>query len=243
MPFVNISLIAISSLIFFWELAIGPSDRQLLFYKWGLIADELANGHSYTTLTTPFGRSFDITSPIPNWGTIFSAMFLHADVLHFASNMVFLWVFGDNVEDRLGHLTYLGFYLGAGLAAAWMQIGINMDSQVPMIGASGAIAGVLAAYFVLHPYSQVRTAIFFFFITFVRIPAVYLLGFWLLLQFWGGIGDLGPSAQSGGTAYWAHIGGFLAGILGIVSLKVLIWHERPWPKRTEPPTRPYQERF
>jgi len=233
-PYVNIGIIAISGLIFFWELVLGPTDRQLLFYKWGLIADELAHGHSFEVLEGPLGASFDIKSPIPTWGTVFTSMFLHADVLHFVFNMIFLWVFGDNVEDRLGHVKYLLFYLGAGVAAAWAQVAINMDAQVPMIGSSGAIAGVLGGYLLMYPYSQVRTAIFFFFITFVRIPAAWLLGFWILLQFWGGIGDLGPSAQSGGTAYWAHIGGFAAGLLGIAGFKLLVWRDRLWPRRPSP---------
>ena len=242
-PYVNIALIALSGLVFLYELVQGPLDRELMFYRWGLIARELSQGVSFTELRT-FTGTFDIESPIPTWGTVFTSMFLHGDILHFGFNMVFLWVFGDNVEDRLGHVKYLLFYLAAGLGAAWTQVAINMDAQVPMIGASGAIAGVLGAYLLLYPFSQVRTVIIFFLITFVRIPAVWLLGFWLLIQFLGGIGDLGPSAQSGGTAYWAHIGGFAVGLLAVVGLKLLVWREPLWPR---PPTRtdfwPWERRY
>ena len=229
-PYVNMGIIAICGLVFLFELTQGPVDRQLLFFRWGLIARELSEGISFSQLD--LGTVvLDIDSPIPTWGTVFSSMFIHADIMHFGFNMVFLWVFGDNVEDRLGHVKYLLFYLGAGLAAAWTQVGIDMNAEVPLIGASGAIAGVLGAYLLLYPFSQVRTLVIFFFITFVRIPAVWLLGFWLALQFFGGIGSLGPSAQSGGTAYWAHIGGFVAGLLAVAGLKLILWREPLWPRR------------
>ena len=148
--------------------------------------------------------------------------------MHFLGNMVFLWVFGDDVEDALGHLKYLLFYLGCGLAAAWTQVAVNMDSQVPTIGASGAIAGVLGAYILLHPYSRINTLVFFFFITVVRIPALYLLGFWFLLQFFNGLGSLGPVAQTTGVAYWAHVGGFVAGV-ALVALYLKLRGQPVWP--------------
>ena len=233
-PYVNMGLIVLSGLVFLLELSMGPSERMLFFYRYGLIARELSEGISFAQLDTG-ARLLDIESPIPTWGTVFSSMFIHADIMHFIFNMVFLWVFGDNVEDRLGHVKYLLFYLGAGLAAAWTQVAIDMNAEVPLIGASGAIAGVLGAYLLMYPFSQIRTVIIFFFITFVRIPAVWLLGFWLALQFFGGLGSLGPSAQSGGTAYWAHIGGFVAGLLVVAGLKFLLWREPLWPR---PPTRP-----
>ena len=122
--------------------------------------------------------------------------------MRFAANTLFLWVSGDNIQDRSGHLQYLLFYLAAGVAAIWLQIATNTMSQIPMIGASEAIAGVLAAYLLLFPYNRIRTTVVLF-ITFVRIPAVYLFGFWFLLQFISCFGSLGPSAQAGGTAYWA----------------------------------------
>ena len=234
-PYVNIALISITGLIFLYELALGPTERSLFFYRYGLIAREITEGISFEVIRADGGALLDIESPIPTWGTVFTSMFIHADFFHFAFNMLFLWVFGDNIEDRMGHLKYLLLYLGGGLAATWTQIAIFPNAEVPLIGASGAIAAVLGAYLLLYPLSKIRTMIFFFFITFVRIPAALLLGFWLLLQFVSGIGDLGPSAQSGGTAYWAHIGGFGAGLLAAVAFKVLLWKEPLWPRRRGPP--------
>ena len=230
-PFINWTLIGLCTVVFVYELVIGASGRLVFFYQFGVIPAELAGGINYDSLTTPVG-AFNIASPISNWLTMFTSMFIHGDWMHFASNMLFLWVFGDNIEDRFGHLRYLLFYLAAGIAAVWLQVATNTTSQIPTIGASGAIAGVLGAYLFLFPYSRVRTAVIFFFITFVRIPALYLLGFWFLLQFIGGVGSLGPSAQTGGTAYWAHVGGFVLGI-GVVMLYKLATRQRLWPKRSK----------
>ncbi|MSQ25011.1 MAG: rhomboid family intramembrane serine protease [Dehalococcoidia bacterium] len=126
-------------------------------------------------------------------------MFMHGGVLHILGNMVFLWVFGDNVEDRLGHVGYLAFYLAAGVAATWTQVAIDMDSRTPLIGASGAIAGVLGAYLLLYPFNQVKTLVVFIFITVTRIPAMYLLAIWFALQFFSGIGSLTPAFGEGGV--------------------------------------------
>jgi membrane associated rhomboid family serine protease len=144
--------------------------------------------------------------------SIFTSMFLHANLLHIGGNMLFLWVFGNNVEDRMGPAVFLLFYLAAGVVAALAQVLISPDSQVPLIGASGAIAGTLGAYIVLYPRARVLTAIFFFFITLVEIPAVVVLGLWFVLQFFSGVGQLGRSV-SGGVAFFAHIGGFVFGAL------------------------------
>ena len=229
LPYVNITLIVISTLVFLYELGLNDLDESIFFFKFGLIPKELTEGVSFQVLRTPFGnRSID--TPFSDYGTLLTSMFIHGGVLHFVGNMIFLWVFGDNVEDRLGHVRYLVFYLAAGVAASWTQIAINMDSEVPTIGASGAIAGVLGAYLLLYPFAQVKTAVIFFFITFVRIPAVYLLGFWILLQFFSGVGSLDARVTSG-VAYWAHIGGFVAGMLTIAILKLVVWREPLWPKR------------
>ena len=214
--------------VFIYELSIGASDRFTFFYQFGLIPAELAHGFNYDFLVMPEG-TFDIASPVPNWATMFTSMFIHGDWMHFGFNMLFLWVFGDNIEDRFGHLRYLLFFLAAGIAASWLHIATDTASQIPTIGASGAIAGVLGAYLFLFPYSRITTAVFFFFIVIVRIPALFLLGFWFLLQFFGGIGDLGPSAQTSGIAYWAHIGGFVFGI-AVVIIHKLATHQRIWPK-------------
>jgi rhomboid family protein len=147
--------------------------------------------------------------------SIFTSMFLHANLLHIGGNMLFLWVFGNNVEDRMGRPVFLLFYLAAGVVAALAQVLISPDSRVPLIGASGAIAGTLGAYIVLYPRARVLTAILFFFITLVEIPAVIVLGLWFVLQFFSGIGQLGTSV-SGGVAFFAHIGGFVFG--GLVAL-------------------------
>jgi membrane associated rhomboid family serine protease len=226
-PYVNVTIIILCAVVFIYELVIGDMEQTILFFKYGTIADELANGESFRLLQTPTGL-VDITTPIPNWATMFTSMFLHGDWLHFGANMLFLWVFGDNIEDRFGHFKYLLFYLAAGAIAVWLQVAIDTTSQVPTIGASGAIAGVLGAYLLLYPFSRVRTAVFFFFIVFVRIPAFILLGLWFFIQFYSGIGTLGISSQGGGVAYWAHIGGFLFGIIVVVIYK-LATRQGLWP--------------
>ena len=158
-----------------------------------------------------------------------TSMFIHGDWLHFLFNMLFLWVFGDNIEDRFGHFRYLLFYLAAGVVAAWLQIAVDSTSMIPTIGASGAIAGVLGAYLLLFPFSRVNTVVFFIFITVIKIPAFILLGTWFVIQFFSGVGSLGPSAQGGGVAYWAHIGGFLLGLIAVVLYK-LATGQRLWPR-------------
>lgn len=226
-PYVNYALIAACGLVFLYELFIGPSGREAFFYRYGLIPKELTSGVDLTRLVGP-GGVLDIDSGVPAWVTIFTSMFVHGDIMHFAFNMLFLWVFGDNIEDRLGHVKYLLFYLVAGIIAAWTQVALNPSSDVPMIGASGAIAGVLGGYLLLYPFSQIRTLVILFVIFYIRIPAFILLGFWIILQFVSGLGSLGPHAQAGGTAYWAHVGGFLAGMLMMAVLKVVLMRQAPW---------------
>jgi membrane associated rhomboid family serine protease len=153
------------------------------------------------------------------WPSLVTSQFLHAGWWHLLWNMVYLWIFGDNVEDRLGHFGYLLFYLGAGAAAAVLQTLFNPFSAVPMLGASGAIAAVMGAYFALYPHSRVLTAIFIvFFFDLVEIPALFFLGVWFLTQLLSGIGSIGvTNAAAGGTAFWAHIGGFVVGVsVGLV---------------------------
>jgi membrane associated rhomboid family serine protease len=146
--------------------------------------------------------------PFPIWLTLFTSMFLHGGMLHILGNLLFLWVFGDNVEDAMGHGRFLLFYLLCGMAAGFAQMGADPNSAIPQIGASGAIAGVLAAYFFLFPQSRVLTLVpIFFFLRLIAVPAVFLLGVWFLLQLVGA----GSGAAGGGTAWFAHIGGFVAG--------------------------------
>ena len=185
-------------------------DLQLI-YKFGVIPLEVTSGITATSLPI-VGQTIDIASPIPTWGTILSSMFLHGGFSHFAGNMLFLWVFGDNIEDYLGHIKYLIFYVLCGFAAALLQIVFTPTSQVPMIGASGAISGVMGAYILLYPNSRIKTIVWFIFITIMNIPAKVLLGIWFLLQLYNGLGS-SSFASGGNVAYWAHIGGFIAGIL------------------------------
>lgn len=153
----------------------------------------------------------------PQWLTIFTSMFMHASFAHIAGNMLYLWIFGNNVEDALGHFRFLIFYLVCGTAAALAHIFANPTSQVPTVGASGAIAGVLGAYFYLYPTNSVRTLVFMgFFWNFIEIPAVIVLGIWFLTQLLNLGGSGGLLHGGGGVAYWAHVGGFIAGVLLIV---------------------------
>jgi rhomboid family protein len=156
-------------------------------------------------------RALGQLCPRKSWlASVFESMFLHAGWLHIAGNMLYLWIFGNNVEDRFGHLGYLLFYLAGGLAAAALELVVGPNSALPTLGASGAIAAVLGAYFVLYPRAQVRTLILFFIP--VLLPAAVVLGLWFVLQLFDGVGGLGTNVN-GGVAYWAHIGGFLFGML------------------------------
>jgi len=164
--------------------------------------------------------------PIPIWMTVLSSMFLHGGLLHLLGNMLYLWIFGDNVEDAMGPIRFLVFYLMCGAAAALAQIAVDPGTTIPLVGASGAIAGILAAYFMLYPYARVITLIpIFFFLRLMAIPAVLLLGIWFLLQVISGAGSLG---SAGGVAWFAHIGGFVAGAILVFPLRrrgvpVVLW--------------------
>lgn len=231
-PYVTLLLIAASTVVFLYELTLGGLDRQVFFYKLGLIPAEISDGISFTTLRLLEGITLNITSPIPTWGTVVSSMFLHGGFMHLLGNMAFLWVLGNTVEDRMGHIKYLLFYLATGVAAGLAQVGTtvlfvsdgDIQGRVPMIGASGAVAGIMGAYFVLFPFSRINTLFFFFFIMVLRVPAFLLLGLWVLFQLFSGVGSLGvPTA--GGVAYWAHLGGFAAGA-ALVAI-VLLGFRRP----------------
>ena len=156
--------------------------------------------------------------------TILTAMFMHGGLGHIAGNVLYLWIFGDNVEHRFGTLPFLAFYLASGIAATAAQIALGPDEIVPNLGASGAISGVLGAYLVLFPRNRVN-AVFFFVI--VSIPAVVVLGFWIVLQFFNGFGATAATEQTGGVAYGAHIGGFLAGMAVAIGYRALGGRERP----------------
>jgi membrane associated rhomboid family serine protease len=215
-PFVTYVLIALNLLAFAWELSLGPRLQEALFSIAFIPARYWVPGH----------WAFDLY-------TIVISMFLHGGLMHIGSNMLYLWIFGDNIEDRLGHIRYLLFYLFCGFAATFAHAMFSASSSIPAIGASGAIAGVLGAYLILYPHARVMTLIpIFFFITVRELPAIIILGLWFVLQLFSGVGSLGvPSAQNaGGVAYFAHIGGFVA---GMVLIGIVGGFRRP--RRREPP--------
>ena len=184
-PVVTIALIVLSSAAYFYQVWVDEATGRALVFDHGVVPAALA------------------------LSDLITGMFLHADILHFGGNMVVLWIFGDNVEDRLGHGPYLAFYLAAGILAALAQVAADPSSQAPMIGASGAIAAVMGAYFMLYPQSRVLTAVFLIvFMDVIEIPALFFLGVWFLLQL--AQGALHPSA---GIAFWAHAAGFGTGCL------------------------------
>jgi len=196
-PFVNWLIILANALAFYYELRIGPSALNGFLNTWGLIPARL---WAETQVS---------------WPTIFSAMFLHGGWFHILSNMWVLFIFGDNVEDRMGGGRYLAFYLLSGVAAGLMQAFLLPGSSAPMIGASGAIAGVLGAYLVLFPRARILSLVPILFIfTLIEIPALIFLLFWFASQLFSGFLALGGASGSG-IAWWAHIGGFLFGILSV----------------------------
>jgi membrane associated rhomboid family serine protease len=210
-PWVNIGLILLNFLVFFYELSLGS---QGTFTLNKFIADYSVVPCEYTNHCA---HAYYPGTPNPFWITLFTSMFMHAGWLHILGNMVYLWVFGDNVENAMGHFRYLIFYLLCGMAANFLEIATNVASTAPGLGASGAIAGILGAYLMLYPRSRVGTLIpiAILFIP-VRLPAWVLIGFWFILQLFDGIVSLSSRAAQGGVAYWAHVGGFIAGL-------VLIW--------------------
>ena len=217
-PFVNYALILMNLLAFFYQLALGSHLEQFL-YTWGVVPTKFFAPFSY-------GQPGITDRLFP----LFSSMFLHGGWLHFLGNMLYLYIFGDNVEDRLGHARYFLFYLLCGVLAAAVHLLTNTGSRVPTIGASGAIAGVMGAYFYLFPYARVVTLIIIiFFVDIVEIPAFFFLAFWFLLQFYSGTVSFGAQdALSGGVAWWAHIGGFIAGILLLFAFGVRRSARRSW---------------
>jgi membrane associated rhomboid family serine protease len=169
---------------------------------------------------TQFLRTYGVVPAHFAWASVFTSMFLHGGWFHFLGNMLYLWIFGDNVEDRLGHVRYLLFYLLCGAVAAWAHVASAPGSQVPTIGASGAIAGVMGAYFVLYPRSRVLALVFLvIFWEIVEIPAIAFLGIWFVMQLWSGVGSFAAARTAepaGGIAFWAHVAGFLTGMAGVL---------------------------
>jgi len=208
-PIVTVSIIAANILVFAWQLFQG-AQGEIAFYQYGLIPSVF------------WGKTEIISVPFPPALTIFSSMFMHGNLYHLVFNMLYLWIFGNNVEDFLGRFQFILFYLGCGLAAGLTHAAIFPNSLIPTVGASGAIAGVMGGYLVLFPHARVVVLVFWlFFITFVRVPAALLLGFWILLQIIYGLTSVVLPNQ-GGVAWFAHIGGFLLGAAWcrIVSQKI-----------------------
>ncbi len=200
-PVVNVAIIGLNIIVFLWQLAQGPHLQETL-YSYGIVPLRYHDP----------GLSAHFT-PFEQYLPFLSSMFLHGGFLHILMNMWFLYIFGDNIEDRLGHIRYLVFYLFCGVAAGLVHLFTNWNSNIPTIGASGAISGVMGAYLLLYPRSKILTLIpIFFFFQFVEIPAFIFLGFWLLIQLF----SAGFTPRNiGGVAFWAHIGGFLAGLVFI----------------------------
>ena len=189
-PFVTYTIIGINSLVFIYQYLILPPESL---------------GHII--------RTYAITTAAPSVITVFTSMFMHGGLMHIIFNMWFLWIFGDNIESVLGHKRYVLFYLICGVGAALAQIQINTGSQIPMVGASGAIAGVLGAYLIRFPRATVHVlVILIIFITFIRVPAMVVIGIWFLSNLTAGLGTLGIE-ETGGTAWFAHLGGFVSGVV------------------------------
>jgi membrane associated rhomboid family serine protease len=218
-PYVTYALIAANVLVyFFWQ-------------RGGLTLGDPSSAHYICQLQDWAAIPYEITRPgnqvliaqgcedpeAPTYLTIFSSMFMHGGLLHLGGNMLFLWIFGNNVEDAMGAVKFIVFYLLAGVAALLLQVVIDPSSQVPTLGASGAIAGVLGGYLLLFPRARVVTVIFIvFFFTILELPALLVLGFWFVQQALYGYFDLaGPGSEGGGVAYFAHIGGFVFGLAAV----------------------------
>jgi len=216
-PIACYTIIAINLLVFFNQLFTGT---DVNVYRYGIIPYEI-------THFTEISQNPAFQTPFANILTLFTSMFIHGGFLHIASNMLFLWIFGDNVEELMGSWRFILFYLLAGIVAAFTQIIIAPSSTIPMVGASGAIAGILGAYFLKFPRAKVKVLIiFFFFIQVVSVPAVIVLGIWFLMQIISGVTSLG-ALDMGGTAWFAHIGGFVAGLIFVNKFqkrRVEIWY-------------------
>lgn len=197
-PVVNYFLIAANVIVFLFEWLSGGTQDNALISQLAFIPTRFLNA--------PLNPG-NVTS-------IFTSMFMHAGLMHLAGNMLYLWIFGDNVEDRLGHIPYLIFYLAGGVFAALTHAFLNPASAIPTVGASGAIAAVLGAYLIFYPRSRVQTFIpIGYFMTLRALPASILLAFWFILQLFNGVLSLGVAEDVGGTAFWAHIGGFVMGVV------------------------------
>ena len=203
-PVLTLLIILANLAVFLYQIALSPPAEQQFFLEFAMIPARIPL--AFTSPSVTFSQAF---------APLLTSIFLHGGLLHLAGNMWFLWVFGDNVEDRFGHFTYLMFYLICGVGASVVHTIFNLDSRIPAVGASGAISGVMGAYVVMFPRARVLTWIPPLFI--IPLPAFVVLVVWFLLQFFGGLQSLGAQA-AGGVAFWAHVGGFVFGmVLAIAS--------------------------
>lgn len=199
-PFVTVGVILLNIAVYLWEV-LSPAGPQKIAYSYGAIPHHLF--------------SLETRQPIHPFATVLSSMFLHGGLFHLGGNMLYLWIFGNNIEDRLGHLRFLLFYIASGVVAAYAHALTEPSSAIPMIGASGAVSGILGAYLLIFPRAYVYTLMFFgFFIQTVKVPAVIVIGFWAAVQVLNGLIYKGL-LQQGGVAWFAHIGGFLFGLITI----------------------------
>jgi membrane associated rhomboid family serine protease len=209
-PYVTYALIAVNIVVFIHQVRLAPQQLEQFFQLYAVVPRELTA--SFT------GIPISVPQSIPEPLTLITSQFLHGGFLHIAGNMLFLWIFGNNIEDKLGHVKYFIFYITCGILAALAQWFFSMQSGIPSLGASGAIAGVMGAYILRFPNAQIRTLVFLGpFIVFPNIPAIFFLGLWFVQQALYGIASLGVQTnvgmESGGIAYWAHAGGFVFGAL------------------------------
>jgi membrane associated rhomboid family serine protease len=199
-PVSTILIISLNTLVFIMQLMSGEDGKSIV-YSYGAIPHNII--------------SFQSSQPIPPALTIFTSMFMHGGLFHLAWNMLYFWIFGNNIEERLGHVRFVLFYLFCGAVAAFSHILLSPDSNVPMIGASGAVAGMLGAYILLFPMSKVHTIVFLgFYITVIKIPSLIVIGFWAIIQVASGL-ITQVTAEQGGIAFFAHVGGFVAGLFTI----------------------------
>jgi membrane associated rhomboid family serine protease len=201
-PVITIFFIIINCLIYYYQVYVVTDSMQFI-YSFGLIPYEISQGINIV----PYG-------PTPVYLNIATSMFMHGSFVHLFGNMLYLWIFGNNIEDYLGKFRFIIFYFLSGIIAALTQVLINPYSNVPMIGASGAVAGVLGAYFILFPKARITTLVFFgFFIRLIRMPALFVLGLWIVFQIFYGLSALSVQGANAGVAWFAHIGGFIGGIV------------------------------
>ncbi len=208
-PYVTIGIIIINVLIFLYELSLGSGLGEFIM-KFGVVPLKV----SY------YSQASDLTF-INTFFPFISSMFLHGGFIHLIGNMWFLWIFGDNIEDKLGHFKFIAFYFLCGIIASSVHVFFNSQSNVPCVGGSGAIAGVLGAYMVTFPRARVVTIVpLFVFIQVMELPAIVVLGFWFVIQFFNGAASITASASGAGVAWWAHIGGFAAGVIILYIIRI-----------------------